>query len=198
MSGRSRHSRSSAPDSSLARPPVGRRGRSALARVFAGAALASAAAWTLSYARPGSFSARHVGVDLRGGVITIVCSRRDFAIRGRTMVLQATAGSRPGLLIDFPSRNGWLPSIENHPIGLSSSGAARWTRHAVMRIDVPLVWPIAFFGALACLAALLRRRSVSLGACATCGYDLNGNVSGVCPECGAPARPDVRTVEASV
>lgn len=34
------------------------------------------------------------------------------------------------------------------------------------------------------------------GVCAGCGYDLNGNVSGVCPECGlAIAVEEVRTVE---
>jgi hypothetical protein len=26
------------------------------------------------------------------------------------------------------------------------------------------------------------------GQCPACGYDLTGNVSGVCPECGTPAR----------
>ena len=32
-----------------------------------------------------------------------------------------------------------------------------------------------------------RRRRVLSGACACCGYDLTGNVSGICPECGASA-----------
>ncbi len=30
----------------------------------------------------------------------------------------------------------------------------------------------------------LRRRRMKLGLCLRCGYDLTGNVSGVCPECG--------------
>lgn len=34
----------------------------------------------------------------------------------------------------------------------------------------------------------LRRRG---GYCATCGYDLTGNTSGVCPECGESIPPDV-------
>ena len=29
-----------------------------------------------------------------------------------------------------------------------------------------------------------RRRRLRLGRCSRCGYDLSGNVSGVCPECG--------------
>ncbi len=31
------------------------------------------------------------------------------------------------------------------------------------------------------MTAIRRRRS---GQCATCGYDLTGNISGICPECG--------------
>lgn len=33
--------------------------------------------------------------------------------------------------------------------------------------------------------ALERRRSRPAGGCKNCGYDLTGNVSGVCPECGS-------------
>ncbi len=39
-------------------------------------------------------------------------------------------------------------------------------------VGVPTVWLI------------LRSRGARLGHCTTCGYDLTGNVSGVCPECG--------------
>jgi hypothetical protein len=31
-----------------------------------------------------------------------------------------------------------------------------------------------------------RHREATAGTCAACGYDLTGNVSGVCPECGTP------------
>lgn len=34
-----------------------------------------------------------------------------------------------------------------------------------------------------------RRRAAS--ACRSCGYDLTGNVSGVCPECGTPVKGEV-------
>lgn len=34
-------------------------------------------------------------------------------------------------------------------------------------------------------ASLVIPRSVRPGACGACGYDLEGNVSGKCPECGA-------------
>jgi hypothetical protein len=40
------------------------------------------------------------------------------------------------------------------------------------------------------VAAILiarRKNFVDSGQCRTCGYDLTGNVSGVCPECGTAA-----------
>jgi predicted RNA-binding Zn-ribbon protein involved in translation (DUF1610 family) len=37
-----------------------------------------------------------------------------------------------------------------------------------------------------------RHRRIPPGHCQTCGYDLTGNVSGVCPECGKPIPNDLR------
>jgi hypothetical protein len=36
--------------------------------------------------------------------------------------------------------------------------------------------------------AEVRQRRRRTGLCSRCGYDLTGNVSGVCPECGTPKR----------
>jgi hypothetical protein len=35
---------------------------------------------------------------------------------------------------------------------------------------------------------MLPRRTAAAAACRSCGYDLTANLSGVCPECGVPAR----------
>lgn len=35
----------------------------------------------------------------------------------------------------------------------------------------------------------LRRKGAPRGHCRACGYDLTGNVSGICPECGKPIAP---------
>lgn len=52
-------------------------------------------------------------------------------------------------------------------------------------VTVPL-WLLVCVASLSCFGFRhLNRRRPPLGACA-CGYDLTGNTSGVCPECGSP------------
>ena len=56
--------------------------------------------------------------------------------------------------------------------------------------QVRLAWPASLSGlAAASLIALRARRAARRagGVCASCGYNLTGNVSGVCPECGQAA-----------
>lgn len=56
-------------------------------------------------------------------------------------------------------------------------------------LGFPLWAPLAlfaFYPALAFICGPLRRwRHRRRGLCLRCGYDLAGNVSGVCPECGS-------------
>ena len=51
---------------------------------------------------------------------------------------------------------------------------------------LPLWIPIVLCLVVAALAHR-RARKPAPGACRKCGYDLTGNVTGVCPECGNPA-----------
>jgi hypothetical protein len=37
------------------------------------------------------------------------------------------------------------------------------------------------------------RHRIPVGHCRNCGYDLTGNVSGVCPECGTPVKGEGKT-----
>ncbi len=50
----------------------------------------------------------------------------------------------------------------------------------------PLWIPLTMAGGGAGVFWLLDRRRATPGLCANCGYDLTGNVSGRCSECGAP------------
>jgi hypothetical protein len=63
---------------------------------------------------------------------------------------------------------------------------AGWPRGAPGAFSLPLWLP---FACAAASASLLwwRDRRVAAGHCPRCGYNLTGNVSGVCPECGTPA-----------
>lgn len=50
-----------------------------------------------------------------------------------------------------------------------------------------LVVPAMLFGvAMIYSLTLFRKPDFPPGCCRECGYDLTGNVSGVCPECGTP------------
>lgn len=52
-------------------------------------------------------------------------------------------------------------------------------------IFLPLWVPFLLGVLLAVTCTWRRRRSKPLGHCRTCGYNLEGNMSGICPECGS-------------
>src|SRR5262249_30991088 len=70
-------------------------------------------------------------------------------------------------------------------------GGFRWERTdghcgvAMIYVDITealvLFWLICI---LSTLEGALKDRLLPAGFCRQCGYDLTGNVSGVCPECG--------------
>ena len=53
-------------------------------------------------------------------------------------------------------------------------------------IPLPIWVPIALVGGGLVYLWVLARLHPPLGFCQTCGYDLTGNVSRRCPECGTP------------
>jgi len=64
-------------------------------------------------------------------------------------------------------------------------------KYKVYCFSIPLWIPTALCGVL----AWMIHRALNLqspGHCHQCGYDLFGNTSGVCPECGTPIPKDVR------
>jgi hypothetical protein len=63
--------------------------------------------------------------------------------------------------------------------------AAAWPDTVGGCMSVPLWIP---FVITLTVALVSRPRRYPLGYCVRCGYDLTGNVSGVCPECGTTTR----------
>ena len=58
---------------------------------------------------------------------------------------------------------------------------------------IPLWLPLFAFAAVAVWAWRYDRNRWPPGHCQECGYDLTGNVSGVCPECGGKIRREGKT-----
>ena len=61
-----------------------------------------------------------------------------------------------------------------------------FTTEGAWSLRVPLLYLFILFAALPCLWAirLYRTKNVPKGHCPSCHYNLAGNTSGVCPECG--------------
>lgn len=55
-------------------------------------------------------------------------------------------------------------------------------------IYIPLGLPVATLAVVSTMLIWRTRRRIPEGNCRQCGYDLTGNVSGVCSECGATVR----------
>jgi len=61
-----------------------------------------------------------------------------------------------------------------------------------LTLRLPLYLPLlatVCVGAFPVLPPVLRRRRRRAGLCVKCSYDLTGNESGVCPECGTSTKP---------
>ncbi len=83
----------------------------------------------------------------------------------------------------WPATQPWM-RLESHP-----PGAVYWLPTIVRNwaftvIRVPLWIPLSV---ILLLWLLARRKRPTPGHCVKCGYDLTGNRSGRCPECGTAA-----------
>ncbi len=72
-----------------------------------------------------------------------------------------------------------LPTCNKGPVG----------PYSTFHVSVP-IWLLLLAIGLPTCALYFRRRRRRPGHCVQCDYDLTGNVTGVCPECGLAYAPD--------
>ena len=85
-------------------------------------------------------------------------------------------GSRNHPLYRDPGSR-WIPFFRQAP---NPHLGRRWA------VALPLWIPFLLVTVPTAILWWRDRRRISPGHCQKCGYDLTGNVSGVCPECGEP------------
>ncbi len=106
---------------------------------------------------------------------------------GRTIISVSSGAFRYVEFVDLPPTMSkwWWSGIDSFDTGLiPSAGMNRGMHSLVLPFWIPCV---LFAGVLwyCNRPGALRRRRQKRGLCVNCGYDLTGNVTGVCSECGA-------------
>ncbi len=131
--------------------------------------------------------------------IGMVATRQSFFLGYNNE--RFSVGVGPGNLLFFCGlREPYLPvewpAFRRHGIGRDWLGwmqfvpivhvyKSTWFRSTVVAVSFP-GWIMIV---IAALLLFWRRKASTDGFCNTCGYDLAGNTSKVCPECGTPCPP---------
>jgi len=78
--------------------------------------------------------------------------------------------------------------------GEFSTQSATWTGGVTATSRCFAIWPMLVSLAIVTVILwLLIPKRIPPGYCQKCGYDLTGNVSGICPECGTPIKSEGET-----
>lgn len=142
-------------------------------------------------------------VSLVIAILFIVSLVWSFEVRGSLAGVDSVLCSTAGVVYVFLSRSSNLVESETTKFTLErtaddvgwlpSCAVIKSTRRpATLYACIPL-W-IPFLLLVACGIALLahqeRKRRQQKSRLCSCGYDLTGNVSGICPECGRKVSDD--------
>ena len=152
------------------------------------AAVWSGVYWILSLREPWSISP--VAHEVADHVFLGVLPDPAFANPEHIVVLIGVYGKWS------PSLPHWDRSIGKFSVGVGDVVASDGRTKLITYIRFALyLLPIscAAYPVFAFLRGPVRlRRRRSLGLCIDCGYNLTGNISGVCPECGTPTICEVK------
>jgi hypothetical protein len=141
----------------------------------------------------------HVRITYTTDAFRILVGRSGLII----ITFEGSAHDR-SWFVDQVAGRGWSAdrvSLEHRPDSLSSLRLELGLRLPVRTLDgpymfgsakitqrglyIPLWIPwISMSAVTGFLFWIARRRRATAGCCVECGYDLTGNISGVCPECG--------------
>jgi hypothetical protein len=152
--------------------------------------------WMQDYAILGLNSSDTIFIFSKGGSLSFTGTGHLLGTRGERVLgtgsFEASEASigvstllppvirLPGLAIN--RIDGWLnlpdsPSFPLRPIQFLQVYSVHWAW---------LTFPSAVFPFLYIAIRIRRRRRSPFACCTTCSYNLTGNTSGVCPECGTP------------
>ena len=90
--------------------------------------------------------------------------------------------------IDADVWHNWKVGIANYPGLLPEYRRTNLRAGTLIYLSLPPQLPF-FLMVIATSALWWLDRRYPRGCCQRCGYDLTGNVSGTCPECGTAVRP---------
>ena len=119
------------------------------------------------------------GASLRFGAGTLLGDRGFLIIIGNRVTFGVMDGTRAWLKGPVFQKHEWYgPDIFRVPRVFKDA------RRNLIQIDVPLSLVFLAVGAPTVILFYRDRRRIPPGHCQKCGYNLTGNVSGICPECG--------------
>jgi hypothetical protein len=101
---------------------------------------------------------------------------RELEKQQRLMEFLASKGDEQQLTPSFMENPNWITTATANQPAAVRYAVPYWPIILVLLI-FPAVWLMGY------RRSLIR---LSRGCCRGCGYDLTGNTSGVCPECGTP------------
>lgn len=128
----------------------------------------------------------------RFNVYTFIVARSELHITTLPVVPSSKSRKRWGLKVDEYA-DGWIGNRGRLSFRLPGRKYIPWYNLGRWWYWIPLWIPLLLAGVPTLLLFWRDRRlRIPPGHCQRCGYNLTGNVSGKCSECGEPCEPDER------